>query len=210
MKKVFLTFVCMLALLFAFTPATILAQDLDDDDPEVQVDVDDDADDDVEVDFNEEGDMYARTSIGARAGFGIDPDQFAFGVQAIFNPLFEDEGSIFSSVQFAPSADFGLGDDLTTFLLNGDFRAILFTLPNSNMNFYGKVGPTIAFIKPDDLDSDTEVGLSLSAGMTMPMTSTNMYNLEARFGIGDIPDFRLLFGIQFGLARSGAGSPVSR
>lgn len=200
MKKSFLPFLLMLAMLFLFSPAPILAQDLDDDDdPEVEVDVDDDADDDVEVDFNDDGDMYARTSMGARAGFGIDPDQFAFGVQAIFNPLFNDAGSIFSSVQFAPSADVGFGDDLTTFLINGDFRAILFTAPGSNLNFYGKVGPTLGFIKPKDLDSDTEVGLSLAAGVTMPMSSANMYNLEARFGLGDIPDFRLLFGINFGI-----------
>jgi hypothetical protein len=41
--------------------------------------------------------------------------------------------------------------------------------------------------------SDWEFGVSLVAGIELPIIPLYATNLEARLGIGGIPDFRLLF-----------------
>jgi hypothetical protein len=128
--------------------------------------------------------------VGLRAGFGIDPDQFVAGGQMVFgNPL--------KIARFAPSADIGFGDEITIVSFNGDLR-LLFSPPGSRAIVYGQVGPTIAILNPKNGDSDTEIGLTLSAGLKIPMGQRNFYTLEGRIGFGDIPDFRVLLGLQFG------------
>ena len=128
--------------------------------------------------------------IGVRAGFGLQPDQFVAGAQAVL-------GKFASVARFAPSADIGAGDDVTVLTLNPDLR-LAFSPPKSDALFYGQIGPTIAFIDPKYGDGDSEIGLTLSGGLAFPMGAGNLYTLEVRFGIGDIPDIRVLAGIQFG------------
>jgi hypothetical protein len=71
------------------------------------------------------------------------------------------------------------------------------------MKFYIGAGPTIAIIDPEFGDGDTEIGLSLLGGFKIAAGNNNFYNVSARFGIGDIPDFKILFGYMFGLGNKG-------
>lgn len=132
----------------------------------------------------------AKNSFGVRGGFASTPDQFVIGGQA-------ELGRALQTARFAPSVDVGLGSDLTAWTLNADFRWYLFNLPESGIKFYGSAGPTLVLASAGKGGSNSSLGLSLVAGMRIPMKSGRRYNLEARFGIGDIPDFKLMLGILF-------------
>ncbi len=127
---------------------------------------------------------------GVRIGYGSDPNQFVAGAQA-------DLGKIYSKLHFVPSVDFGFGDNATTICFNGDLEMFL-PLPKSPVAFYGLAGPTFTYWKYENVDGDFEVGLSLGIGARMNFGGSGWYNMEARFGISDIPDFRILLGILFG------------
>jgi len=133
----------------------------------------------------------AGRSFGARLGYGVDPDQFVLGTQAVF-------GKMFKITRFAPSFDIGFGDDVTTYTLNGDLRIFLFTPPKASTSLYAALGPTLTYWSPKNADSDLEIGFTFTAGVRIPMGHTGFYNLEARLGAGDVPDFRLMFGVLFG------------
>jgi len=139
------------------------------------------------------GENSHGTGIGIRAGIGVRPDQFVAGAQAVMAVM----GKFADVVDFAPSVDVGAGDNVTVLTLNPDIR-LAFSPPKSDVSFYGQVGPTFAFIDPKHGDGDTEIGLTLSSGLAFPMGRSNLYTLEVRFGIGDIPDLRVLSGLQFG------------
>ena len=127
---------------------------------------------------------------GIRAGYSSKPDQFVIGAQA-------DMGEIYRRVHIVPSIDAGFGDHLTTFAFNGDIQLFV-PLPKSMSSLYGIAGPTIMIWTPEIGDGDTEIGLTLGLGARMPLGNSGWYNVEARFGIGDIPDVKVLLGIFFG------------
>ena len=128
-------------------------------------------------------------SLGARIGLDNSPSQFLIGGQGEF-------GRVAGSAVLAPSVDFSLGGDGTA--ANLDLRWYLLPLPESGLTIYGAAGPTLFFASGKGASS-TEFGLSLVAGMKIPMRGGNKYNFEARFGIGDIPELRFMFGILFGI-----------
>jgi hypothetical protein len=140
------------------------------------------------------GDM--KRGIGIRAGYGVNPDQFIVGGQAIW-------GALKGKVDFSPSLDFGFGDNATVTTINFDGTLNLVSAPGAKMKFYIGAGPTIAIINPEFGDGDTEIGLSLLGGIKIGAGEKNFYNISARFGIGDIPDFKFLFGYMFGLGSKG-------
>ncbi len=144
----------------------------------------------------------SASGFGLRAGFGIDPDQFVAGIQG------ELSGKKLKAFSLAPSADFGFGDSITTVCVNLDFLMLL-GLPNSDASLYGGAGPTLSYWDFDNIANDTEIGLSLVGGARFAMGRKNVYNAEVRFGVGDIPDVRILFGIMFG-ARRAPDRPVVR
>jgi len=133
----------------------------------------------------------AGMAIGPRTGYDFDSEELIIGGEA-------ELGRVFQNFLFAPSLDFELGDNSFT-ALNADFRLYLFHLPETGLHFYGSAGPTILLDSPGRGNDDTEIGLSLVAGMKIPMKSESRYNLELRFGIGDIPDLKLTLGILFGI-----------
>lgn len=133
----------------------------------------------------------AGAAIGPRAGYDFDTDNFVLGVET-------ELGRAFQNFLFAPSLDFELGDNTIT-ALNADFRLYLFHLPKTGLHFYGSAGPTVLLDSPGQGDSQTEIGLSLVAGVKIPMQGQKRYNLEARFGLGDIPDLKVMLGILFGI-----------
>jgi hypothetical protein len=135
--------------------------------------------------------VRADSALGFGIGMNLDSDNFLVGAQA-------ELGRAFQAFRFAPSLDVELGDNNMT-ALNLDLRLYLFSLPETGLYFYGAAGPTIVFDSPGAGDGGTEAGLSLVTGVKIPMKGQNRYNFEARFGVGDIPDLKLVFGILFGI-----------
>jgi len=133
---------------------------------------------------------FGAAAIGPRLGVDFDTDKFVLGGAA-------EVGPVFKSFLFVPSLDFELGDNSFT-AANLDFRLYLFHLPGTGLRFYGSAGPTILFGSGNG-DSDTELGLSLIAGVNIPMKNVSRYNIEARFGLGDIPEFKLMLNVLFGI-----------
>jgi hypothetical protein len=133
---------------------------------------------------------YTR-GFGIRGGYGANPDQFVIGAQAVL-------GKTLGSLRFAPSIDVGFGDGRTTYLLNGDLRLLSFSPPGTGAGFYAGAGGSLAVLDINDNGSDTEVGLNAVVGLTLPMGERSKYNLEVRFGIEDMPDLRILFGLMLG------------
>ena len=136
------------------------------------------------------GDM--KRGIGIRAGYSVNPDQFVVGGQAIW-------GALKGRIDFSPSLDFGFGDHVTATTINFDGTLNLLTPPGSKMTLYVGGGPTLAVYSPEVGDGDTEIGLTLLGGFKVAAGEKNFYNIVARFGFGDIPDFKILFGYMFGL-----------
>lgn len=136
------------------------------------------------------GSSSSGKSVGARAGFGINPDQFVIGVQAVL-------GRTMKIARIAPSVDIGLGDDVTVLAFNLDARLFL-TPPGTATAFYCGIGPTIAVFDPKEGVGDTEIGLSVAPGLRFPLGSKHAYNAEVRFGIGDVPDLKIMVGVLFG------------
>ncbi len=129
--------------------------------------------------------VSARDRLGLQAGFSSGPDQFVVGGQGEFGPAV---GSAF----LAPSVDLGLGGNSTVTVINGDLRWYLLPLPETGIRFYGQAGPVLV------VSPDTELGFSLAAGADIPMKNRRRYHVEARFGFGDVPDFKLVLGVLFG------------
>lgn len=135
-------------------------------------------------------DESSERAFGFRIGYGTDPDQFVAGLQF-------DTGKITRWLHFVPSVDVGFGDNVTTLALNGDLK-IFAPLPKSTVVFYGLAGPALAIWWPDEGDRDTDVGVNLGFGARMELGEVGWYNLETRFGLGDVPEWRILIGILFG------------
>ena len=123
--------------------------------------------------------------IGILAGTDTGPNDFFIGGQAEFGP-------IINSAFLVPSVHIGF-DDGTSGAANLDLRWYLLPLPETGIRIYGAAGPTMVFA------SDTKVGLSLTAGFDIPMRDRRRYNVELRFGFGDIPDLKFSAAVMFGI-----------
>ncbi len=130
--------------------------------------------------------LFAGPAIGPRGGYDFDTDNIVLGAEAELGRAFQD-------FYLAPSLDLEPGDNTIT-AINADFRLYLFRLPETGLRFYGSAGPTLL-----TGNGNTELGLSLVAGMKIPMNGNKRYNLETRFGVGDVPNFKLMLSILFGI-----------
>ena len=124
-----------------------------------------------------------ESALGPRGG-SSDGD-FFLGAQMEFTARF-------GALSLVPSFDFGPGTDAPS-VANGDLRLYLIPLPETGLRFYVQGGPTMM------LSGDLELGLSLAAGLNIPMRGTRRYNIEYRWGLGDIPDHKLAVAVLFGL-----------
>lgn len=120
---------------------------------------------------------------GIRGGFSFTPDQFVLGGQAEVGRL--------AFGRIVPSVDVGFGDNLTTIAFNGDFL-VKVEIPDASLELYGGGGPTVIYADVSNGPSDWNVGLSLVVGGRLPVGGSHAVNLEGRFGVGDIPDFKLI------------------
>ena len=123
-------------------------------------------------------------ALGPRIGI-VGSDEVFLGVQGEFGPAI-------GPATIVPSIDFGIGDGPAT-TANLDLRFYLIPLPETGIRFYGAAGPSIVFRDGSDL------GLSLTLGLHIPMKKQRRYNLEYRWGIGDLPDHKIGFAVMFGL-----------
>ena len=129
--------------------------------------------------------------VGVRGGVTIDPDQAHVGLHI-------DAGNFHEKVRFQPSFEVGFGSDVITAAINVD--ALYLFNPGAVQPYAGGgLGIVIFDFERDDRPgrpgTGVEAGLNLLGGMEWG--EGNKYMLEARVGIGDIPDFKLTIGINF-------------
>lgn len=127
----------------------------------------------------------ATSAIGARAGVNDSGNDLYLGAQMEFMAKF-------GAFSLVPGFDFGPGTDAPS-VANADLRLYLIPLPETGLRFYAGAGPTMM------LSGDLELGLSLTAGINIPMKGSRRYNVEYRWGLGDIPDHKFGVAVMFGL-----------
>lgn len=126
----------------------------------------------------------AQSSLGPRAGFA-DGSEFYLGAQLEFPAKY-------GAFSLVPSLDIGPGTDASS-VANADFRLYLVPLPDTGIRFYAAAGPTMM------LSGDLELGISLTLGLNIPMQASRRYNVEYRYGLGDIPEHKIGLAVMFGL-----------
>ena len=133
----------------------------------------------------------ADTSAGIRAGLSVDPDQFLFGGQLNLDPVGK-------HVFIVPSAELGLGDNLTTLSFNGDVQYRFPVSQGSDLRPYAGGGLAIYWVDVDGGGSDTEVGVNLLGGIFFGDASGNPMFIDVKLGLVDeVPDWKFVFGINF-------------
>jgi len=120
-------------------------------------------------------------TLGVRGGFSLTPDQFVIGAQVSL-------GKKLGIARVVPSVDVGLGSSVTTIAFNGDLQVRL-SVEGSKFSLYGGAGPTLLYTDDEGGSGRWDVGLTLLAGCHVPIRVLP-FNFEARFGVGDVPDFR--------------------
>ena len=130
----------------------------------------------------------ANADGGLRAGFSSGPDQFLIGGQIEPPPVAE-------NLHIVPSAELGLGDDLTSIQFNGDLQYRFRT--DSGVRPYAGGGLTVAWFDPEgNGDSDTNIGVNVLGGLYFGK-STPMF-VDVKLGLTDeVPDLKAVFGINF-------------
>lgn len=130
--------------------------------------------------------------LGLRAGHTSweNYSQIHFGAHAKL-------GDLFPNVQLTPGLELGLGDSLTLLTINGDLTYRFTELVSFPWELYGGGCLSLNYIKPQDLDSDTQLGLSGLAGLSKTLRGGDEVMVETRFGILDSPGFKLTFGYTF-------------
>lgn len=130
--------------------------------------------------------------LGVRGGATIDPDQVHLGAHL-------NAGQFVENVRFQPSLEVGFGNDLIVGQVNID--ALYLFQPRPWRPYLGG-GLGVAFIDFDrdfpgrrDDDLEVEAGLNLVGGFEWG--DNHRYLLEARAGVGDIPDFKVTVGFNF-------------
>ncbi|MEZ5064105.1 MAG: hypothetical protein R3B81_05185 [bacterium] len=126
---------------------------------------------------------------GARIGFSLTPDQFVAG-------FYGDFGEVAPSLTFRPSADLGIGNSLFTIVVNGDFQYSLRT-PDLPAYPYVGAGLGLGYYTADGGGDDTGIGLNLYVGAERSLGDLNSAHGEIRFGVGDIPDVKIVVGMGF-------------
>ncbi len=143
-----------------------------------------------DLDREDYSQVVLKNAVGIRAGIAADPDQVLIGVQAVV-------GKVTGALKFVPGADIGYGDDMMLMALNGDFRLPLMIFFEHKLAAYVGGGPTLAFLNPEDAESVVEPGLSLIGGILFDIGRGTIFDLQARFGIGDIGEFKMFLGVMF-------------
>jgi hypothetical protein len=124
---------------------------------------------------------YAKGTIGLRAGLSLDPDDFVAGIHFRTDPIAE-------NLFIVPSIEVGFGD-VTMIAGNADLHYVFNT--ESKLKPYLGGGMTLNWFDGEGgADSDTEFGGSILGGIKL----TPKMFLEAKLGLGDVPDAKFMVG----------------
>lgn len=122
--------------------------------------------------------------VGVRGGVSSNPDQLVGGLQFAVGPRV-------GVLRIVPSIDLGIGDQVTSFSFNGDVLLRL-NLDGSSVSFFGGAGPSIIYYDTEGPQSAWKTGISLIAGLESAISLAGGADIEARFGLGDAPELRLI------------------
>ncbi len=130
----------------------------------------------------------AANGFGPRLGLTGDPDQVHFGLHLPTLSLAPNFG-------FMASFEAGVGEDITLFSGNMDFKYVFRTRAGSWRPYAGG-GPALHFLNRDNTDDSMEVGMGVFGGMQTP-TSSGAFFGEVRLGLVDSPDIKFTVGWMF-------------
>ncbi len=135
-------------------------------------------------------------SYGLRGGINMNPDQFNFGVHI-------DAGSLAPRVRFQPSFELGLGNGVTLASANFDAH-YLFTARRFRPYAGGGLGVNFIDVTSGmgrgglNIEPVLNVVGGLEWGAPRPGSRAfRRYLLEARVGMGDTPELKLVAGFSF-------------
>lgn len=136
----------------------------------------------------------SMTSYGFRAGVSITPDQLVLGGQLGIT-------DVAPHLTLVPNLELGIGDGHTVIAMNVDMQ-YHFAIQGTDWAPYGGLGIGINNIQTDlpapfRDQSDTEIGLNIILGTDVPAGQGNAFFAEARIGVGDIPELKLVGGMNF-------------
>ncbi len=134
------------------------------------------------------------TTVGPQIGFSTDPSQVVFGGHLGMQDVAPD-------LDFVPSIDIGVGDNVTVFSLNGDFH-YRFRVQGARWQPYAGAGVALHTASESSGfggGSSTVGGGNLMVGADVPTQGGSRFYVEARFGLGDGPTFKALAGWSFAL-----------
>jgi hypothetical protein len=124
---------------------------------------------------------------GPRLGLTGDPDQVHMGFHV-------DAARMAPNLGFMPSFEVGVGNDLTLFSANFDFKYAFRT--RTAWRPYMGGGPALHFVRFDSNTEDTAVGFAFFGGMQSG-TRSGAFFTEMRLGMVDSPDFKFTVGWLF-------------
>ncbi len=139
----------------------------------------------------------AFQAVGPQIGFSTDPSQLVFGGHMSF-------GNVAPDLDFVPSVDLGVGDNVTVFSINGDFH-YRFKLEGARWQPYAGAGVALhtASVSGGGTGfgggSETVGGGNLIVGADVPTERGSRFYVEGRFALGDGPTFKALAGWSFPL-----------
>jgi hypothetical protein len=142
---------------------------------------------------------FGVRSYGLRGGIAANPDQFAIGAHL-------DAGRLNRRIRFQPSVELGLGNGVLLGSANFDLH-YLFGLIGRSYRPYagGGIGLNVIDVRNgfgQGSGFDLEPVLNLVGGMEWGAhrkgtRALNRYLVEARVGMGDTPELKLVFGLNF-------------
>lgn len=136
------------------------------------------------------------TGFGPHFGFSSGPSQLVLGGHLELVDVAPD-------IDFVPSIDLGLGDNVTLISLNGDFH-YRFHLHGQRWQPYAGAGVGVHFFSFDQLgpgvdNSETRAGGHFIVGADVPTKTGSRFFTELKLGFGDGPDLKVLAGWSFRL-----------
>ncbi len=133
---------------------------------------------------------HALSGVGPVVGVGIDPDQFHFGLRWGL-------GELSNRLDLRSGVEGGIGDNRTrgAFQIDALYR---FRDTWDVWQPYAGGGVSVGVIDPDGAaDPDVDPGLNIVGGVAKPVHSNDLFQAEARIGIGEAPDLQFSFGWLF-------------
>jgi hypothetical protein len=123
----------------------------------------------------------AAQTAGVQAGVSLDPDQFYFGGHVQTAPLVD-------RLRFRPSAEIGLGNDVTLVGLNLEFA---YVFPSQQAwSLYAGAGPALNIIH---IDRDTQA----QGGFNILIGAAHRDGLFVEFKVGALDSPNVKFGIGY-------------